>query len=226
MYNQQIHESSFYISSDVKAILDNVPLVTKKEIKNIVEPGDILLAYTPSRIANKTIVSKVQSKLMSSLQGMPYSSSKLITGDSIIGYGIPSKSKSDGVGVHALPLSEYLRMLQEACLIRIPNLSKSQARHMIQFMKSRSNTKYDYAALTTTVWNRLTREHGLQFKIHKGTSNYIIHETTEPLICSSIIGYAMKSAGVSIEFRNKLKNLWPRDFLLHPKLVKICRIEY
>lgn len=220
-----LSEKSYFMTSYIKQLINTIPVVIKKDIVEQAQPGDILLAYTPRKLITNKKLYQIRSKLMASAQGTPYTSSKLIiSNQEIIGYGIPSKfHKNKNAGINTYNLKNYLLMLQEACLLRVEGLTSNQAQKMIQYMKMKSNNDYDYIGLIKQLWNRLIRLNSLQFKI---VDDHNIKEITEPLICSSIIGYAMKYAGVNIKFQPQLKNLWPRDFLLHPKIQKIARIQY
>ena len=84
-----VSEITFFTSPAVKRVIKEVPLITKKEFTNAMEPGDIVVAFSAKKQFVRTKHAKFMAKLMATAQGTPYTSSKLVVDKGhVAGYGI------------------------------------------------------------------------------------------------------------------------------------------
>jgi hypothetical protein len=218
-----LREKTFFIAPEIKKILNNTPLVTKKEAVAMVKPGDILLAHKPKKYL-KGVVNQTAEAIISTFQQSPYSSSKYIISPSeVIGYGIPDSEGKTMGSMAEYNFPNYIRMCQHGCIIRVDHMTKQKAAIITKYIRAKAKNKYDFIGLEKALWNRIMREKILTFKIQ---DEQPIDEVTHPLVCSSIIALGLKKAGVIPEFARSVLNVWPKDFLTTKGCTPICRFEY
>ncbi len=211
----------------IMEIVSNVPIVNKKELISISKPADILITKIPNSIYIKgTKLRQFISKASQKIQGIPFTSSKLIIDQKkIIGYGLPKKSATrNNFVTYSYPV--YSRLLHNACLVRHNNISDQKSKKIIEYALKRENIEYAFSHVWKTLWNRLWREQILQFLRHgENVDKKIARDYSEPLICSSIIGMAYLNAGLKLgtDIKNVM-NIWPKDFLYSKNFQIIARI--
>jgi len=220
-----MRELSLVVSTDVKKILYETPMVSKKEFWSSCEPADIMVTFTPkSRV--KTTGAQLFTQMLSTMQRSPYSSSKIVMSrDILAGYGIVDRGgESPQLDKYSLP--KYIGELQEAILIRVPNLENSQKSKITSFIKSRIGLDYASTDLVKSAWDRFFK--GRLGSMMKGREMdpKALDQIRDPLICSTIISVAYRAAGVKVDFTEKPYEVWPRDFMLSDNTQKVCRIGY
>lgn len=224
-----INESAFFISSKIKNILDNTPKVTKKEFYSRVQTGDIIVGFSPKSVIKDYPLAKVISKIMASVQGSPYTTSKLVVDkDTAIGYGIRRLDKDEKNRILTYPIKKLVFDRQELCLIRIKDATNDQKEKAVDYMLKRIGVEYDGLSLYKTAWDRFFKMRLLFiFNEPAPEDNRVLRHLKTPLICSNIIAVAYRVAGYTRQFnRVKIFRVWPKDFLLDENTEKICRVEY
>lgn len=223
-YLSYLDEKTLLITPGVKRVLANVPKVTKKEMYEMSEPCDILVVYSPKKY-RKAIKGRAWATINSTIQGSPYSSSKLLLDrDTISGYAVDLKTGKNILGTY--DHQNYMRQVTDACLIRVPGLTQGQKNKIVKYLKTRKGNSYDDDSVLKTVWNRLFRRKIMPFFKDSIPPPATLAMIREPLICSTIISIAFKAAGVNINFSKNPYDVWPRDFLLNTDTQKLCRFEY
>lgn len=205
----------------VRARLRNTPVVSKKTFFGLAEPCDIVVTQTPGYNL-KTNSLKVISKVMRFAQGSPYTSSKLVLPNgNLIGYGVDADQ--DNTYLSQLPLKEYIRRCEFACLIRVPTITENQKQKIYKYLLTRQSVPYNKIGLLKTAWNKIMPDFlGVDFKIDEPEDKRIIRGYRKALFCSTIISMAFLYVGVVL-FEKPLE-AWPRNFILTPKAILIARI--
>jgi len=226
--NSGINEMSFLVSNSVKNILNNIPIVTKKEFIERVEPGDIITAFKPRSVIKKSNKTKVTSKIMASIQTSPYTSSKMVFNKKyVIGYGVTDLKMSQVDEVRLYPVKNIVSERQELCLIKISDATKDQKRKAASYMKSKLGLEYNKSDVLKSVWDRFFNRKIFPFFKDETLDPEVIKEMQRPLFCSSIIALAYIVAGYKKGFNNKHPyDTWPKDFILDDNTEKVCKVEY
>ena len=233
MSTKDINEMSLYVSPQIKDILANTESVDRKEFLARSEPCDIVTLFTPKRaFGDNPERSKYGTYFMSSFQGSPYTTSKIILSkDTIAGYGLSWLVKGKGAPNDFLAYSwpKYINELYEACLIRVPNLTPTQKGKIIMYVKKNLNRPYDGVGLLRTAWNRFVKNKVKTLFAKGGQTGDVsekdLESVREGLICSNIIAIAYRMAGVDVSFSNSMYDTWPKDFILSPDTIKVCKLD-
>ena len=212
----------FMGSPAIRSVLKRVPRVSHKELFEKAEPCDILVVYTPkSFLKHAGIAGRIKTFGMSFFQGSPYTSSKLIFPNKIVvGYG--ADPKRSGQEITSIKLDKYLRNLTDGCLVRVPDLKENQKSRIFKYINNRKNTPYDSSGILKAAWNRYTPNF-MDIDIDEPETKKEITSYKKALYCSTLISMAFLSIG--IKFLDDPLEVWPRDFILAPNAIKICRVE-
>jgi len=223
-----VSEITFFTSPAVKRIMKQVPLVTKKEFTNAMEPGDIVIAFSAKKQFVRTKHAKFMAKLMATAQGTPYTSSKLVVDKGhVAGYGIQIIDRPEENKITIMPKNKFVAARPEMMLIRIPELTDAQKKKTISFVRKRIGLSYNSSDLFKTAWNRLVGRKLLPFLKDKPMNPEEVNMIQEPLFCSNMITLALISAGFTKKFNGKNPwDTWPRDFILADFTDKLYRIDY
>jgi len=221
-----LSELTFFTTPKVKKIIKNTPTVTKKEFINRMKPGDIIVAFSSKKQFKKTSSTKLIAKLMATFQGIPYTTSKLVLNNNLVGgYGLKVVNSASENKVDTVTIHELFKGRVEAILIRPIKATEDQKQKSISFILQKKGLSYSSSDLLKTAWKRLIRKS----RILKGRniSQEIIKTIQKPLFCSNIISLAFRSAGYKDKFNNSLTwETWPRDFILDKNTEKICKVDY
>jgi len=223
-----VSEITFYTSPSVKLAMKKVPLVTKKEFTNAMQPGDIVVAFSAKKQFVKTKHAKFLAKLMATAQGSPYTSSKLVVDSGhVAGYGIQIIDKPEENKITVMEKNKFVSARPEMMLIRIPELTEQQIKQAISFVRKRIGLSYSGSDLFKTAWNRLVGRKLLPFLKDKPLNPEEVNMIQEPLFCSNMITLALTSAGFTKKFNGKPAwDTWPRDFIISDFTEKLYRIDY
>lgn len=189
-----------------------------------VQPGDILIpAIAPSIYRKIPRHGKLLSNLTKKIQGIPYTSSKLVVSNkTLIGYGLPRKGENR-FNTFSFPV--YLRLIEKGILLRHKDITSDKSKKIIEFANKKINLPYSYSDIFKSLISRLFGERiNVNEDISKLSDKELL-EYTDSLICSSIIAIAYKYAGLRLNFGVKnLLNVWPKDFILSSKFKIIAKI--
>lgn len=223
-----VSEITFFTSPAVKRVVKDVPMVTKKQFRAAMEPADIVLAFSAKKQFIKTKNAKFVAKLMATIQGSPYTSSKFVVDkNNVAGYGIQIIDKPEENRITVMPKNKFVSARPEMMLIRIPELTDAQKRKAISFVLARVGLDYSGSDLFKTAWNRLVNRKLRPFLKNKPLNPEDVSMIQEPLFCSNMITLALNSAGFTKKFNGKNHwDTWPRDFILADFTDKICRVDY
>jgi len=226
-YLQYLNEMAYYVSPSVQNILKKTPKVTKKEFISRMQPSDIIVSFTAKKEIKDKKSMKILAKVVASFQGSPYTSSKVVLDNNMVGgYGVVSREALDSSVVGKISISEYVKERGEMCLIRIPELTKKQQIKVVSYVKSMMGVSYNSSSFFKSVWNRLFNRKILPFFKNEKIDPKELEIIKEPLICSSLVSLSYLIAGYKKDFNKKrLYDVWPKDFLLDNDTEKICRIE-
>jgi hypothetical protein len=216
-------EATYIMSPAVKRVLNNTPKCTRQEMIDKVQPCDILVVYTPRKHLQKSKAKAFRAKVMTSFQGSPFSSSKLVLDkNTISGYGVKAVKNV----LTKASLRSYIKHLDEAILIRVPDLTPEQCAKIQKYFRLRIGMPYAGSQVFMSFWDRLFSRKLKPFFKDKPIDPKAIEEMKEPLFCSSIIAAAYRAAGHQANFGKNIYDVWPRDFVTSESTEKICRFEY
>ena len=126
-----LNEMAFFVSSEMKQILKDVPKVTKKEFIKRSQPCDIITAFTPKKLTDKYTTVKIASALVATFQGSPYTTAKLVLNNNEVGgYGIIPREEMTGSKLQIVPIKKAIMPRAELCLIRIPGMSDTKKKEL------------------------------------------------------------------------------------------------
>jgi len=219
---QYLNELSYFVTPYVKKLINNIPTVTKKDFIGNVEPGDIVLGFSPREL--KTVRT---SKIIASVQRSPYTTSKIVADNkTIIGYGVKAVNTVDENFLRTYQLRNLLIERHELCLIRINDATLTQKRKAIDFCLNRLGLEYNSSDLLKTIWNVFTRKKLFPFFRNEPLEKKEVDNLQRPLFCSSIIALGYWYAGYKHKFNGKSPyELWPIDFLIDDNTTGVCRVE-
>ncbi len=218
--NNRIYYEFVNISPTLRYILKHVPIVPMKKFIESVEPADLITAQAKYETYTSTARFLV-SRSMGLVQGGNYITLKMaIDNRKLIGYGteVGTRLDKEDSRIRERSLKKWLSYYNDAILIRVSNLTEEQRTSAVNYMKSKIGLKYSYSKVAKSPVGRIAAN----IATPDDANNY---DPGAEQFCSSIIAYAFKNAGVDLHFRNKLDNIWPRDFLLSPHTIKICRMK-
>lgn len=221
-----VSEMSSLITPGVKKHLTNTPKVTKKEFLQAVEPGDIMVTFTPKRKIQKSGFTQFKAKMMTLFQASPYTSSKLVYDKkTIAGYDAdPTQGRNF---LQKGNLENFInRWIQEAMLLRPIGRTPEQVRAVQSYFDKRVGLPYNKDQVMKSAWKRFYKKVLPFLRTDDSPPPKKLQEIVEPLFCSNIIAVAYKSAGYRKRFGKVILDTWPRDFIISPYTEKICRIEY
>lgn len=221
-----VSEMAAFVTPSVKRYLKETPKVSKRELLDTVEPGDILVTFTPKRKILKSTFTNFKAKLMTLFQASPYTSSKLVYTKKIIaGY-----DAAPITGLNILQSSNIdnfvNRWIQEAMLIRPIGKTDAQVKGVQSYFKRRFGLAYNKDQVMRSAWKRFYKKIFPFLRKETKLTPKQLGELTEPLFCSNIIAVAYRAAGYRKPFGKVIYDTWPRDFIVSPNTEKICRIEY
>jgi hypothetical protein len=222
-----IDEAGFYISPDIRRIMDKTPVVTKKIFIDSIKHGDIVLTYSAKKQFTRGRRTEINAKILSTFQGSPYTSSKYAIDDNhVAGYGVKSVKRPEDNVINKINKVIFVSRREEIILVRIPDLTDEQKTAASNFINKRLGTSYNGSDLLKTMWNRLLNRKMFAFLKDKPLTPEEINLIQEPLFCSNLISLALVSAGYTKSFNNKNPwDVWPRDFIVSDNTISICRIE-
>jgi len=220
-------EVSFYVSPGVKKIVMDTPIVTKKEFRETIQKGDIIVAFSAKKQFMKTKIAKIMAKIIATAQGSPYSSAKFAIDDNVVaGYGIQIIERPEDNKITKMNKQQFITDRSEMILIRIPDLTEEQKDKAAEFIRSRVGKPYKGLDLLKTSWNRLVNRKFFTFLKDKPITPEAVNLIQEPLFCSNMITLALIAGGYKERFNKKHPwDTWPRDFILADNTTKICRVE-
>jgi hypothetical protein len=221
-----VSEAAAFVTPGVKKQLKATPIVSKKELLDTAESGDILITFTPKRKISKSTFTNIKAKLMTLAQGSPFTSSKLVFNDNTIaGYDAAPRT-----GVNVLQHSNIdnfvNRWIQEAMLIRPIGRTEAHVKGVQSYFRKRFGLDYNKDQVMKSSWKRLFKKLLPFLRKETELTPKQLGEIREPLFCSNIIAVAYKAAGYRKPLSKVLYDTWPRDFIISPNTEKICRIEY
>jgi hypothetical protein len=223
-----VNEMSYFVSGDVKQILAQTPVVTKKELLSKIIPGDIMVAFTANKSLKDKFGAKQYGKILAAFQGSPYTSSKVaLDKNYAAGYGITTNMKmpSDNK-VEKVPLRQAISDRSEICLIRLDTTDAIKKKAM-RWINSKMGLAYSESDLLKSTWDRFTNRKFFPFFKKNNLDPNELKELQHPLFCSSIIAIAYYVGGYKDKFNNHHPyDVWPRDFILDKNTEKICKIDY
>jgi len=224
-----LNEMSYYVSKNVKEKLNSIPLVTKKVFVEEARPGDIIVAFTANKALKGNFKAKVFAKLMASMQGSPYTSSKVVLDNGNVGgYGIVVRpSYFDENIIEQFPLKQAVRARSEMCLIRVVNTTTAQRNKAQKYIQSKMGLGYSDLDMYKTIWNRMVNRKIFHFFKDRSLDKKQLNAIQGPLFCSTIISIAYLTAGYKTRFNGVHPyDVWPKDFILDQNTEKVCRIDY
>ena len=218
-----VSEAAMFVTPKIRRALKDTPVVTKKEFLDEVRPCDILVTFTPKKTLQSTFV-QVKAKFMSMFQASPFTSSKLALNRNIIaGYGVDPTTDNY---LQTYSLHNFInRWIQEAMLIRVPDVTADQKKKIQQYLRSRMGLTYNSDQVLKSAWKRFYKKILPAFR-GKDPDPKLLRQLRDPLFCSNIIAVAYKAAGYRKSFGKSIYDIWPRDFITAPFTEKVCRIEY
>ena len=223
-----VNEMSYFVSGDVKQILNRVEVVTKKEMLSRVQIGDIMVSFTANKNLKEKFGAKQYGKILAAFQGSPYTSSKVIIDKNYAaGYGITTNMKvpSDNK-VEKVPISQAIRDRSEICLIRL-NVSNEIKKKAMRWINSKMGLAYAESDLLKSTWDRFTNRKFFPFFKKNNLDPNELKDLQHPLFCSTIISIAYYIAGHREKFNGHHPyDVWPRDFILDKNTEKVCKIDY
>ena len=219
--NNKIYYEFVNVSPTLRYILKHIPIVSARELIKMSEPADLITAQAMFSTYTSTARFLV-SRSMGLVQGGNYITLKMVADkNKIIGYGteVGTKfDKSDSV-IRERSFKKWLSYYNDAILIRISGITDKQKESAVNYMKSKRGLKYSYSKTTKSPFGRM----GDIIKTpNEEETNF---DPGGEQFCSSIIAYAFKNANVDLHFNVRLENVWPRDFLLSPHTIKLCRVK-
>ena len=219
----------FFIDNKIEDVLGKTEAVNKREdFISMAKSGDVLLTSNiPADIRKKNMIGKAFVKSLTIVQRSPFSSIKLVVSPSkLIGYGLSSRPHTP-FAYYSFPV--FLRKTFKAVLLRTNAATEEDKQKVVSWALERKDIVYGGDQLVKTFFNRLLRESIIQIPIDGGNNEITQAEAQDwrnPLICSSIIAMAYKSAGLNLDLgRKSLFNVWPRDFLLSKDFYPVCQID-
>ena len=231
--NEAILNEFINLRSDVRESLSTVPIVNKKKFAELIQPLDILVVGTP-RIPGLTttekIIQKIGSTSLKVLQGSEYSSSKIVSLDKeyIYAYGldrIVTEMNVEERQFSRYTLHEYLRLMINGCLVRVPNLEYEQKLKIQQYLNKQLGLKYDNSSVIKIGWNKFIKHLPfLKVDVEEPQNKRQLLNMKNGLICSTVITAAFLY-GAGIKLTDNPLEVWPNDLLVSSKTQKIARIE-
>ncbi len=221
-----VSEMAALVTPGIKKHLKNTPKVSKKEFLGAVQPGDIMVTFTPKRKIQKSAYVKLKAKMMTLFQASPYTSSKLVYDKkTVAGYDADPTA-----GVNYLQkanLQNFVnRWIQEAMLLRPVGATPDQVRAVKQYFNKRVGLPYNSDQVMKSAWKRFYKKMLPFLRKEQKVTPKELGKAVEPLFCSNIIAVAYRASGYRNRFGKVLLDTWPRDFIISPNTEKICRIEY
>jgi len=218
-----VSEAAMFVTPKIRSALKGTPIVTKKEFLEQIRPCDILVTFTPKKSLQSTFI-QVKAKFMTLFQASPFTSSKLALNRKVIaGYDVDPTADNY---LQTYSLHNFInRWIQEAMLIRVPDLTPGQKKKIQNYLRSRMGLSYNSDQVLKSAWKRFYKKILPIFK-DKDPSPTLLTQLREPLFCSNIIAVAYKAAGYKRPFGKNIYDIWPRDFITAPFTEKVCRIEY
>lgn len=221
--NNIIHDS-FYISPRIKKIVSETPIVSKDEFASNIRKGDIITVYSAKK---KSSVSNFTMKMIATLQGSPYSSSKFAICDNVIsGYGLKNDEYTESDIISKRDKYEFICERDHMLLIRLSNVELKYLNKAIEFIEDRQGLPYSHCDLFKTGWNRLVERRAFTFLKDKPLKPREVKEISDYMFCSNLIALAFLAGGYLKSFNNQNPwDVWPRDFIIDPSTKKICRVD-
>ena len=215
-----------YIQEISKQVLNDIPVITKKQFFEISEPGDIVLASPPKRFL-KMKKFPIFTKMIMLGQGLKTSSSKIIVNNnSIAGYGVLHTKRDFAIR----KLTTWLPDREASILIRPPKeVTDQQKQDAVSFIMKYDKANYDQTQIFKSGWRRTIKKFkGKLLSIIKKSSDSSMSDMVdyikEEYICSNIISVAYYQAGFKNKINgNNVEDIWPIDFLLDKSFQKIGR---
>ena len=224
--NISLSELTYFTTPKARKIIKSTRKVTKKEFIARIQPGDIIVSFSNKKQFQKTSKAKIIATLMATFQGIPYTTSKLVLNNNLVGgYGLRVIKTSAENKVETMPVVEMFKGRVEAILIRPINATESQKRNAISFLNKKKGLSYSGSDLFKTAWKRLV--HKTRILKGKDLNKSDVDIIQKPLFCSNLISLAYRAAGYKGKFNNSLTwETWPRDFILDKNTEKICKVDY
>lgn len=206
---------------EVKGILSNVPYVSKSQLINQLEEGDILITRPYDTSTNNFSPKVFFSNMISWFQKSTFSSSKMYIGDGYVaGYGaVPGIPVN---GIVKFPVSTFIDTQQRVLLIRPKNYTQGQRDRAVLYMKQRLGLPYDKSMILKSAWNRFIKKNP---KILEISDVEELEKIRTPLICSSVLFLALIYSGNNAKVSNNVLEVWPVDFVVSEDMEKICMYE-
>ena len=212
------------ISPKLISTMNSTPSVKSTELIKRAESGDIIVGYLISKYFS--LPRLIISRTLGLAQGGLWTTAKIVTEKgTIVGYGAqPGKYQQGSFGKYKTgegSFLSYARVSAGMILIRVPGLNEIQKRKIVNYMRSHIGLPYDKSMLLKTAWDRLVNRK--IFANYKDISEEDVDQLKIPLICSNIIAFAYKKAGVDINFSKNPMDVWPKDFIIHPDTIKVAK---
>jgi len=224
-------EAALWVAPRVKSALQAVPVVDKTKFLESVKPFDVWITFTPSIFFQgiskpKALIKKSFSTMLATFQTSPFTSSKLVLedGKTLLGYNVnPDLVKTKPNHITTYPADKYLDILDTAALCRVPGLTDEQKQRMAKYVQQKKDLPYDNIKLLKSLWNRIVKKDFAKFDLQEPDTMQAVRYYKDSLICSTIISLTFLYGYVKL-FEHPME-VWPKDFILSDKIVKICRIE-
>lgn len=235
-----IDVESLLVAKSVEKVLARTPKVNNyKDMIALTQPADVLLlGSVESRIRRMKGLKKLPERLMAKLnpilQRSPFNSSKMVVDQTkLIGYGLRREGLRGKfpprfpVGDYSFPY--YARQFSNALILRHNDITPESARDAVQFMLDSKDTDYNNKQLIFSIFRRLTKEIipvGRGVRLTEEDKNVYKNAKNTPLICSVIIAYAFRAAGLPItEKVNRINSVWPVDLLVSSHFTPIVHLQ-
>jgi len=221
------------LRSDVRHIIENIPYTTKKKLLDMIQPLDILVVGTP-RIPGlnrfEKVTGSISSTIQKIIQGSEYNSCKIVSLDKqyIYAYGLDPLFglQHEEKRFSKYPLKDYIRIMRNGCLVRVPNLEYDQKLKMQRYLNSKLGLSYNTSEVVKIGWNKLIKYLPfLKIDIEAPENKEELIKMKDGLICSTIISMAF-IYGANIKLTENPMEVWPNDFISSSETQKIARIDY
>lgn len=224
-------ETALWVAPKVRTVLEAIPVVSKADFLQAVKPFDVWITFTPNVFFRgiskpKALIKKSFSTMLATFQTSPFTSSKLVLDDgkTLLGYNVnPDLVNTKPNTITTYPTDKYLDILDIACLCRVPGLTAEQKARMTKYVEQKKNLPYDNSKLLKSLWNRVVKKDFAKFDLNEPDTMQAVRYYKDSLICSTIISLTFLYGYMKL-FEHPME-VWPKDFILNDKIVKICRIE-
>lgn len=195
-----------------------LPVMTKDEFLEKIEPGDIILVQPKNYI---DILKTTRKYLMQLAQRSLATSSKVYYGDKkVIGYDVVAGSVKNAVGVNSF--DAFFDMYYRLIMVKPKHFEEAQRKKFLAFLKRRVGLDYNTDQLLDSLWNRTLGKAGGD----KDMKEEDLKDLKKSFFCSNLISVGLYYAGWRGDFNGaSLVDVWPVDFLLSEDFEKVGQLK-